>query len=921
MWFHATCAANAAPPCPAGTNLNSALSQAKSSTAAGRRQEVEPCYRAALEDLKADDVSRRIEARTGLAWIEEERGAFGKARALLIRALADAEAIGRDTERTADVLYQLSWDEYLLGHFADSERDLLRAQSVYERALGAHHIKVTRTRNRLGAVYRDHGEYERAESVLSAALADVDRPGGDDDTLRANIYNNLAGLAYYRSDYRRAIEQYRLSAALLEKRWGETRIEVAQAANNLGLMYYEVGDYEQARYQLERALRLKTSLLGPAHSAVGSTLSNLGDLEAAGGDRERAQSDYARAEHVFSSALGARHPHVATVLVQLAILRADAGNAAGARPLLERALAIREEAFGADSNWVGEALNSLGPVWSTLGDGRKAADGTRRALGIAAASDEQELLWNAYHAYARVLARAGQLPAAAFYGKHAVNVLQAMRADLAPLEKRLPSSFLLRRESAYRELADALITFGRLAEAEQVMAMLKQQEFYDFLGLPSMPGPGGSGRVEFSTVEARHAARLESAVATLRATSQRLHAASADRADKAELAAQYRRDRARFSATVLSIDRDLAATVPHAASPSSSLRAGTHIDERTALLSYLVAPDHVQLVVQTVGAHESRALAVTPAALNRMVFEFRQALQDPKSDTLPLARELYRALILPVRSRLETYNVQSLDLSLDGALRYLPFAALHDGQNFLVESYRIELRTSVGSTSDQVASDHERVAGFGVTRSVAGFPALHRVGNELDSIVSSDRPDSHGVVPGIIVLDEAFTAERLGRELTDGYALVHVASHFVVRPGRLSESYLLLGDGNRLTLERLKRGEISFLDVRLLALSACSTAVGEPDATGAEFESLSALAGRLGAHQVLATLWPVADSSTSILMASFYRRRQQTQHDTIGALAQAQRTMLNAGDRHGPYSHPYYWAPFVIFGNDRPTGP
>jgi CHAT domain-containing protein len=587
--------------------------------------------------------------------------------------------------------------------------------------------------------------------------------------------------------------------------------------------------------------------------------------------------------------------------------------------LLERALAIRTKAFGAESKHAGEILNSLGPVWSELGEHRKAMDAARRALAIAATGEEQELVWNAYHAYAQVLARSGQLPAAAFYGKFAVNALQAMRADLAPLGRQVPTSFLLRRESAYRDLADALITLGRLTEAEQVIAMLKREEFFGFMGVASMPVGGDSAWAGFSAGEAREADRLNAATAALRASAKHLHEASGIPPVEAQRAAQYRYDRNEYDAAVRWADSLLASAARGIAPSRPPRQAGAPEDVRTARLIYLVTPDRIRLIVQTAGALETHSLAVTAAALNKLVFDFRQALQNSASDPLPLAGELYRVLILPAQSLIGGSDIESLELVLDGTLRYLPYGALYDGRGFLVERYRIGLRTSLGLAREaDVAPSAERLAGFGVTRPIGGFLALPRVWNELDSIVRSDRPDSRGFIPGTVALDEDFTTERLRRALQEQYPLVHIASHFVVRPGRLSESYLLLGDGNRLTLEQLKGGALSFHGVRLLTLSACSTAVGEPDATGAEFESFSVLAGRLGAHEVVATLWPVADNSTSALMASFYRLRQQ-RRETVLALAEAQRSMLIAGDRRGPYWHPYYWAPFVTFLNDRPS--
>jgi CHAT domain-containing protein len=86
---------------------------------------------------------------------------------------------------------------------------------------------------------------------------------------------------------------------------------------------------------------------------------------------------------------------------------------------------------------------------------------------------------------------------------------------------------------------------------------------------------------------------------------------------------------------------------------------------------------------------------------------------------------------------------------------------------------------------------------------------------------------------------------------------------------------------------------------------------GGRDAQGREIEGFGVIAQQQGAKAVLATLWAVADESTSVLMADMYRQRQQHGLSKIGALQQAQRAMLNSTR----YAHPFYWAPFILMGN------
>ena len=63
----------------------------------------------------------------------------------------------------------------------------------------------------------------------------------------------------------------------------------------------------------------------------------------------------------------------------------------------------------------------------------------------------------------------------------------------------------------------------------------------------------------------------------------------------------------------------------------------------------------------------------------------------------------------------------------------------------------------------------------------------------------------------------------------------------------------------------------------------------------------------------MGTLWPGADQSTATLMAEMYRRREGQKLSKIEALRQAQSTLLE----QPRYSHPFYWAPFILMGNWR----
>jgi CHAT domain-containing protein len=224
---------------------------------------------------------------------------------------------------------------------------------------------------------------------------------------------------------------------------------------------------------------------------------------------------------------------------------------------------------------------------------------------------------------------------------------------------------------------------------------------------------------------------------------------------------------------------------------------------------------------------------------------------------------------------------------------------------------------------------------MGVSRAHENFPALPGVVAELNSIVLGPE-SSGGVLRGLVYLDGAFTRETL-RSLRREWPVVHIASHFNFQPGSGAGSFLLLGDGSRLTLAELRASNNLFGDVDVLTLSACNTAVGDTRSDGKEVESFASLAQRQGAKSVIASLWPVSDASTSELMRAFYALHESNPSvPKIDALRQAQlrlmrgeitaassaiaRGVIHADEQSPPrasadWSHPFYWAPFVMIGN------
>jgi CHAT domain-containing protein len=204
---------------------------------------------------------------------------------------------------------------------------------------------------------------------------------------------------------------------------------------------------------------------------------------------------------------------------------------------------------------------------------------------------------------------------------------------------------------------------------------------------------------------------------------------------------------------------------------------------------------------------------------------------------------------------------------------------------------------------------------------------------------------ANGVLPGTILLNGQFTEKAMEDQLGGQHSVVHIASHFVFKPGDDSQSYLLLagkdenGAGFHLTVADFRDNQKMALDsTDLLTLSACETGMSGNAGNGREVDGLGTTAQLKGAKAVISSLWAVDDASTGELMGDFYKRWTEGggKVTKVEALRQAQLDLLlgkrkpqSNGDGKGfgtertdhyagaGYSLPYYWAPFVLMGNWR----
>ncbi|NJO52327.1 MAG: CHAT domain-containing protein, partial [Leptolyngbyaceae cyanobacterium RM2_2_4] len=206
--------------------------------------------------------------------------------------------------------------------------------------------------------------------------------------------------------------------------------------------------------------------------------------------------------------------------------------------------------------------------------------------------------------------------------------------------------------------------------------------------------------------------------------------------------------------------------------------------------------------------------------------EFKAAVSRPvrTGEHLTSAKQLYDWLIAPLESRLQAENIDTLILCGGAILRSLPFAALHDGQQFLVEKYNLGLVPAFNLINQQHSNfRNEKVLAMGASEFQA-MPALHAVPLELSTITQN-------IWQSEVFLNQEFTLTNLIEQIESGeFGIVHLATHAQFRPGTPENSYIQLWQNDKLTLDQLRQLNWSELPVELLVLSACQTALGDRQA-------------------------------------------------------------------------------------------
>lgn len=643
------------------------------------------------------------------------------------------------------------------------------------------------------------------------------------------------------------------------------KVGVGNDLTNISTMYFEGEFYQEATDYLNKALKLHT------------------EINSKGG--------------------------IAYDLANMARLNMKTGDQASALKLYQRSAIILEDIGDREGLW--RTYSFIGTLYETsmkesriLGDEKKATADRQKAI---------EAL------------------------KKSVEQIESLRGNFS--NKEFFDSFLKDKNPVYKKLISLLKQAGNNAEALNYIERSKAKMSNDVLNATKLQVTDKSEQKQLDKIQ-----DLQKQNEELQKQLAEEKAKPADKQDVSKidnLSKSLTQSQGDFNALMI----DLETKYPNIyqvikVDPIQLSDIQKQLDDDVVLLEYFPADDALYIFMITKDKIEAKSVPISNTTLDSLINKYRYYISDvtslmkrgrfdtkmanwkPGGDARFYERhskplrdimiQLYDYLILPVWDNIKDDKIKNVTIIPAASLYYVPFQCLatetQDGDiKFLVEKKAVNYLTAA-TLMDLVSKKKSK----GIANVlVFGNPDGSLPGAEEEAKVIQSSYSNAKLYKNLDATKDK------AKQLAGTTDVVHFATHGFLSSDEPQKSFLLMApnaaknEDDKLTISEILKLPLKDAN-QLIVLSACNTSMGK-SATGVELISLSRAFAVAGSPTIVATLWPVDDESTKIIMINFYDglKKGLTKAE---AMRQAQIALLKKGDFH---IHPFFWAPYVMIGNPK----
>jgi len=794
------------------------------------------------------------------------------------------------------------------------------------------------------SVYAQTGDYLRSLEYCQN-LIDVAQKINDLDQISYGL-SRIGGIHYYLGNYRSALN-YFIKALNIGTKIGSKR-RIAMAINNLGVIYAVLGDYSKAFEYFKQSLLEVRKASSKINEVL--TLMNLGLIL-------KDKKDYQQSLVYLDEALklsqseGFRSEE-ARIFTSLAEVYFDLSNFERSHSYYYQAkkIIITLNNPGQESY----LMRNLGSLAMARGQHSKAITYFKSALSLAKEIKDIQIIWESHAGLGAAYEKTGEIKNAIRHLSGAIAIYDSIRYNLD--FESLGQSFLVDKYEAYPSLIRLLCANNNYNQAFTILEKYKAKTLLKIMtqGQPLL------NKLLPDSVRIK-TRRINSGL-------ERIHSQISQITSRQNYDQQKVMD---LKNQVTSLELQKAENIEWIKSQYPSFYQVTSADpmiitdvqknilhKNNLLIEYIVDIEKTLIFAISKDTLVYKEIDISRKDLEKMfsrlsaLYRFNDSSKPTFSSSIFNAQmagfsieplhSFYKLLVQPLEQQLE--GVSNLIIVPDDLLYYLPFEAFVTDTaltetnydfvhtKFLLEDYNISYAPSATVLNPQFTRKDEAeldLLAFGnpdysklaqdTTWNSLGEPEttseyvqlpyseyeVNQIGNTLGS-------------SGTHIFTKTEASEKEFKARAGDYRVVHLATHFVLNDDDPLYSKVLLAHAENSEEDGfLQPYEIFNLQLKaeLVVLSACNSAWGKLS-KGEGLIGVSKAFQYAGVPALLVSQWNVDDKATGTIMDLFYEHLKEGQSKNH-ALRLAKLDYLKTAS--ADHKDPFYWAPFILMGNQNPV--
>jgi len=533
-----------------------------------------------------------------------------------------------------------------------------------------------------GQIYQAMGEMQKALEKFNEALP-IFRAVGDRRG-ETRTLNNMGVVYHSLGELQKELEKYIESLPI--SRAAGNRREESTILNNIGLVYHSLGEPQKALEKFNETLPIRRAVSDRRGEAV--TLNSIGEVYRSLGEMQKALEKHNEALPILQL-VGDRRGE-ANTLNSIGLVYNLLGESQKALEKHNEALPIFQ--LAGDRRGEATTLNNIGQVYNSLGEPQKALEKHNEALPIFQLAGDPNGEATTLLGIARVEQKRGNLTKARKAIEQAIEMFESLRKNI--VSQGLRASYFASWRNLYESYIDMLMQMHKqnpdAAFDAGAFAVSERARARSLLELLKESRADIRQGVDSSLLERERSLRrlLNAKAAAQVSLLNRKHTPAQAEAAAKEIASitdEYEELRAQILARS---PRYAALTQPQ---PLNLTEIQQQVlDPDTLLLEYSLGDDASYLFVvgqTSITVHRLPKRAEIEAATRRLrelltapqpqpgdtEAKYQARVKEAREGYWTQAAELSRMLLGPVASHL---GRKRLAIVADGALQYIPFAAL-----------------------------------------------------------------------------------------------------------------------------------------------------------------------------------------------------------------------------------------------------